>query len=74
LLQFYKFAAKAHQGSKNIFANWTLERLKPHNHTLSLRKTPQKEFKSRIAALGPSGWRGRPNSGELAGGLCRGSG
>jgi hypothetical protein len=51
-----------------------MERLKPHNHTVSLHKTPQKELKPRNAALGPRGRCGRLNSGELAGGLGRGSG
>jgi hypothetical protein len=77
---FYDFksilqvSAITHKCLKTLFATRTLERLKPHNHTLSLRKTPQKEFKPRNAALGPWGRRGRPKSGDLAGGLGRGRG
>jgi hypothetical protein len=75
---FYDFksilqvSAITHKCLKTLFATRTLERLKPHNHTLSLRKTPQKEFKPRNAALGPWGRRGWPKSGDLAGGLGRG--
>jgi hypothetical protein len=70
----FEVLAKTHQCLKNLFANRTSERLKPHNHTLSLRKTPQKDFNLRNVALGPWGRRGWLKFGSLAGGLGRGRG
>jgi hypothetical protein len=72
--RFFEVPAKTHQCLKNLFANRTSERLKPHNHTLSLRKTPQKEFNLRNAALGPWGRRGWLKFGGLASGLGQGRG
>jgi hypothetical protein len=59
---------------KEYFCKQDLRKIKPHNHTLSLRKTPQKEFNPRNAALGPWGRRGWPKFDGLAGSLGRGRG
>jgi hypothetical protein len=72
--RFYKFQLK-HIKEERIYlllAPWKFS--KDHREVPGLHKTPRRYWNPYNATLGDWGRRGRWNSGDLAGGLGRGSG
>jgi hypothetical protein len=66
-------AAKTLKGVRFISRTDPWKELEVHRYTPGLHKQPWKEIQPCNVVLGPRGRRDRPDSGDLAGGLGRGS-
>jgi hypothetical protein len=70
---FYKLQLKHIKGVRFISRTDPWKELEVHRYTPALHKQPWKELQPCNVVLGPRGRRGRPDSGDLASGLGRGS-
>jgi hypothetical protein len=70
---FYKVQLKHIKGVRFISRTDPWKELEVHRYTPGLHKQPWKELQPCNVVLGPRGRRGRLDSGDLAGGLGRGS-